>query len=145
MAPSVKGTIESLNYINISFLKETKDLTKPIIIPDSNYRIITPNGEDTTEYRKDLETLIKESSGNTITCYNDGSQTESGVGTGFLTTDNKSPLNIINNSYFKLPEFCSVFQAEVTAIRKVTTKTVTQPTDSFSTLQALSAKLSSMS
>ena len=80
MAPSVKGTIKSHSYINNSFLnelniskKETTDLTKPILILDRNYHITTPNDDDPTNYRKDLETLIKESSENTITSYTDGS------------------------------------------------------------------------
>ena len=63
---------------------------------------------------------MKESSDNTITCYTAGSRTESGVGSGFLTTANNLPHN--RNSSFKLPGFCSDFQAEVTAIRKVTTR-----------------------
>ena len=155
-APSVKGTIKSHSHINNNFLnelniskKETKGLTKPILILDRNYHITTPNDEDTTNYRKDLEKLIKESSDNTITCYTDGSRTDSGVGAGFLTTTNNSPHNIINHSSFKLPDFCSVFQAEVTAIKEVTTtlqhnrsKTIVIWTDSLSTLQALSSKLS---
>ena len=155
-APSVKGTIKSHSHINNNFLnelniskKETKDLTKPILILDRNYHITTPNDEDTTNYRKDLEKLIKESSDNTITCYTDGSRTDSGVGAGFLTTTNNSPHNIINHSSFKLPDFCSVFQVEVTAIKEVTTtlqhnrsKTIVIWTDSLSTLQALSSKLS---
>ena len=78
-APSVKGTIKSHSYINNNFLnelniskKETKDLTKPILIT-------TPNDDDTTNYRKNLDKLIKESSDDTITCYTDGSRTDSGV------------------------------------------------------------------
>ena len=155
-APSVlKGTIKShsciknnfLNELNIS-KKETKDLTKPILILDSNYHITTPNDDDTTNYRRNLDKLIKESSDNIITCYTDGSRTDSGVGACFLTTTNTSPQNIINDSSFKLPDFCSVFQAEVIAIREVTTalqhnrsKTIVIWTDSLSTLQALSSKL----
>ena len=97
--------------------KETKDLTKPILILDRNYHITTSNDHDTTNYMKDLDKLINESSDNTITCYTDGSRTDSGVGTGFFTTTNNSPHNIINYLSFKLPDFCSVFQAEVSAIR----------------------------
>ena len=185
LRPSVcKGTIKSHSYINDNFLnelniskKETKDLTKPILILNRNYHITTPNDEDTTNYRKDLDKLIMESSDNTITCciqdtlssralglaecareqrylaynitcYTDGSRTESGVGAGFFTTTNNSPHNIINYSSFKLPDFCSVFQAEVSAIKEVTTtlqhnrsKTIVIWTDSLSTLQALSSKL----
>ena len=154
-APSVKGTIKSHSYINNNFLNElniskkvTKDLTKPILILDRNYHITTPNDDGTTNYRKNLDKLIKDSSDKTITCYTDGSLTDSRVGAGFLTTTNNSPHNIINYSYFKLPDFCSVFQAEVTAIREVTTtlqhnrsKTIVIWTDSLSTLQALSSKL----
>ena len=154
-APSVKGTIKSHSNINNNFLnelniskKETNDLTKPILILDRNYHITTPNDDDTTNYRKNLDKLIKESSDNTITCYTDGSQTDSGVGAGFLTTTNNSPHNIINYSSFMLPDFCSVFQVEVTAIREVTStlqhnrsKTIFIWTDSLSTLQALSSKL----
>ena len=105
----------------------------------------TPNDDDTTNYRKNLDKLIKESSDNTITCYTDGSRTDSGVGAGFLTTTNNSPHNIINYSAFKLPDFCSVFQAEVTAIREVTTtlqhnrsKTIFIWTDSLSSLYSTS-------
>ena len=47
---------------------KAKDLTKPILILDRNYKKTTPNDEDTINYRKDLETLIKESSDKTITC-----------------------------------------------------------------------------
>ena len=151
--PVSKGTIKSHSYINNNFLdelnfskKETKDLTKPILILDRNYHITTPNDDDTTNYRKNLDKLIKESSDNTIKWYTDGSRTDSGV--GFLTTTNNSPHNIINYSSFKLPDFCSVFQAEVTALREVTTtlqhnhsKTIVIWTDSLSTLQALSSKL----
>ena len=94
-APSVKGTIKSPSYINNNFLnefniskKETKDLIKPIIILDRNNHVPTPNDDDTTNYRKNLDKLIKESSDNTITCYTDGSRTDSRVGAGFLTTTN---------------------------------------------------------
>ena len=79
-----------LNELNIS-KKETEDLTKPILILDRNYHITTPNDDDTTNYGKDLEKLIKESSDNTITCYlhwRRGSRTDSGGGAGFLTTTN---------------------------------------------------------
>ena len=69
--------------------KKNKDLTKPILILDRNYHITTPNDDDTTNYRKNLAKLIKLSSDNTITCYTDGSWTDSGV--GFLTTTNNSP------------------------------------------------------
>ena len=133
---------------SISQRRKPKDLTKPILILDRKYHITTPNDEDATNYRKDLDKLIKEFSDNTITCYTDGSRTDSGVGAGFLTTTNNSPHNIINYSSFKLPDFCSVFQAEVTAIKEVTTtlrhnrsKTIVIWTDSLSTLQALSSKL----
>ena len=92
-------TTSKNSYINNNFLNELnisknkiKDLTKPILILD----ITTPSDDNTTNYRKDLEILIKESSYNTITCYTDGSRTDSGVGAGFLTTTNNSPHNIIN-------------------------------------------------
>ena len=124
----LNGTIKSHSYINNNFLnalniskKETEDLTKPILVLDRNYHITTPKDDDTTNYRKDLDKLIKESSDNTITCYTDGSRTDNGVGAGFFNTTNNSPHNIINYSSLKLPDFCLVFQAEVTAIRKVTT------------------------
>ena len=106
-APSVKGIIKFHSYINNNFLnelnfskKQTKDITKPILILDRNYHITTPNDDDTTNYRKNLDKLIKESSDNTITCYTDGSRTDSGVGAGFLTTTNNSPHNIINYLIF---------------------------------------------
>ena len=92
IAHNVKGTIKFHSYINNSFLynlniskTEAMDLTKPILILDRHYHITTPN-EDKTNYRQGLETLIKESSDNTITCYTDSSRTESGVVAGFSTT-----------------------------------------------------------
>ena len=121
-------------------MKEIKDLTKPILILDSFYHITTPNDDDTTNYINNLETLINESSDNTITCYTDGSRTESGVGPGFLTTANNSPHKITNHPYFKLPDFSAVFQIKVTAIGEVTTTILH---NRLSTLQALSSKFSS--
>ena len=112
-APSVKGAIKSHSYINNNFLnefniikKETKDFTKPILILDRNYHITTPNNDKTTDYRKDLDKLIKESSDNTTKCFSDGSRTNSGIGAGYLTTTKNSPHNIINYSSVKLPDFC---------------------------------------
>ena len=102
-ALSVKGTIKSHSFINNNFLnelniskKETKGphQTHPYLrqkIPHHN-----THNEDATNYRKDLDKLIMESSDNTITCYTDGSRTDSRVGAGFLTTTNNSPHNIIN-------------------------------------------------
>ena len=52
---------------SISQRRKPKDLTKPILILDRKYHITTPNDEDATNYRKDLDKLIKESSDNTIT------------------------------------------------------------------------------
>ena len=118
-APSVKGTIQSHSYINNNMSKkETKDLTKPILILVRNYHITTPNDDDTTNYRKDLDNLIKEFSDNTIRFYTDSSQTDSGVEVCFLTTTHNWPHNIINYLSLKLPDFCSVFRAEVKAIRE---------------------------
>ena len=57
-----------MNLLPISKNK-TKDLTKPFFILDRTYHISTSNDVDTTNYKKDLETIIKKSSDNTIMCY----------------------------------------------------------------------------
>ena len=100
MAPSVKCKIKSHSYTNNSFLNElniSKKETADLIIPILSYTEITTSLHtmtltvDATKYRKELETRVKESFDNTITFYTDGSRTESGVRTGFLTTANNSP------------------------------------------------------
>ena len=80
-----------------------------------------------------------------MTCYTDGSGTDLGRGVGLIITMNKNNTIIYKNSY-KIPDNCTVFQAELTAI-KVTceylydhsNKHIIIWTDNLSSIQAVTA------
>ena len=115
---------------------------------DKNYSIRSPNSDTMDEYRHSLPERIDTYHENSIMCYTDGSSTEEGVGGGYLTTTKNITSEIIKENSFKLPDHCSVFQAEVMAIKEGATsmldyrdKTITFWSDSLSALQALSNKL----
>ena len=100
-------------------------------------------GQDTDEYRNKLPNLIDTTQPDTITCYTDGSRTESGCGSGYIITTNNNNTTL-KESYFKLPDHCSVFQAELTAIMDACNNLTTMEnkqiiiwTDSLSSIQAL--------
>ena len=80
----------------------------------------------------------------TITCYTDGSKTEQGTGYGSTTTTNNNKTELDSQSS-KLPDYCTVYQAELTAITKAATaltestnnKNIVFFTDSQSSIEAL--------
>ncbi|MCP4492161.1 MAG: hypothetical protein GY820_33365, partial [Gammaproteobacteria bacterium] len=87
--PFCKGTIKAHTTINNNFLdtlpipKTTpRDLTKPCMRLESKFKIDNPNN-NIIEYRETLEKLIGDTPHDTISCYTDGSRTESGSGAGF--------------------------------------------------------------
>ena len=152
IAPTGKGIIEAHSTINNRFLKEAditksapRDLMKPAMILNRKYTIYLPNDKDT--YRQTLFTIIPEQSDEVITSYTDGSKTEHGTGGGYIITTNNNTHTIMEAS-FKLPDFCTVYQAELIAITEAAKKlhnyrgkTITFWTDSLSSIQAISSTI----
>ena len=149
--PFCKGTIKAHTTINNNFLDTLpipktapRDLTKPCMRLESKFKIDNPNN-DLIEYRRTLEKLIKDTPNDTISCYTDGSRTDSGSGAGFIiTTDNND--TTMKEAHFKLPDYCTVFQAELTAIKEAciylesqNNKNIIIWTDSLSSIQALAS------
>ena len=106
---------------------------------------MTLPGPDNTTYRNELQHVIDSLHPDIITCYTDGSGTDQGRGVGLIITTNKNNTIIHRNSY-KIPDYCTVFQAELTAI-KVTceylydhsNKHIIIWTDNLSSIQAVTA------
>ena len=154
-APVGKGVIKAHSTISNDFLADLdlpgnkfRDLVKPILVLDKNYSITYPDSDTMDEYRHSLLERVGTQCVNSILCYTDGSSTEEGVGGGYLTTTKNNESDIITECSFKLPDHCSVFQAEVMAIKEGATsmlelrnKTITFWSDSLSALKALSNKL----
>ena len=65
--------------------------------------------------RDEISNTINDLPRETITCYTDGSKTDQGTGYGFVITTNDNVEEIHTHSA-KLPDFCSVYQAELIAI-----------------------------
>ena len=146
-----KGTIKAHTTINNKFIedlnippKEERDLSKPTLNLDRTFTVTT-SGDNNLEYRNNLPYIIDNLPSDTITCYTDGSSTSSGCGAGYIiTTDNNN--TILDEKSFKLPDYCTVFQAELTAIREActylanfTNKNIIIWTDSESSILAVSA------
>ena len=147
--PKTRGTILAHTTINNNFLSELDipkrhdmDLTTPVLNLDRNFSVTTP-GVDTEEYRSSLPILIDNLQPDIITCYTDGSKTDTGCGSGYIITTNNNK-DIIEEKHFKLPDHCTVFQAELSAIREACNylnnehnKHIIIWTDSLSSIQAL--------
>ena len=147
--PKIKGTIHAHTTINNEFIADLnipkcfdRDLTTPVLNLDRNFIVMTP-GENTEDYRRNLHNLIENTHPNTITCYTDGSRTEAGCGSGYIITTNNNDTKL-KETYFKLPDHCSVFQAELSAIRDACNNLTAEEnkhiiiwTDSLSAIQAL--------
>ncbi|XP_063691333.1 uncharacterized protein LOC134823698 [Bolinopsis microptera] len=146
-----KGTIKNHTTINKQFMADliippraTRDLTTPTMMLGRHFTVTTP-GADTTEYRNSLQNTIDNITSETITCYTDGSLTDSGCGAGYIiTTDNNN--TTLEERSFKLPDYCTVYQTELTAIieacKYLSTYTNTHIiiwSDSLSSIQAISA------
>ena len=151
--PSCKGTIKAHSSINNDFLDTLpipktapSDLTKPCMRLERNFTIDNPT-KDLTEYRRTLEDSIRDTSSDTISCYTDGSRTDSGSGAGYIITTDNNNLTI-KESHFKLPDYSTVFQAELLAIKEACNylssqnnknKNIIIWTDSLSSIQALAS------
>ena len=151
--PSTK-TIKSHTTINNEFMKDLnipqtakKDLMTPTMNLGQKFLIIKP-GNNMMEYRDNLQQTIDNLPSEYITCYTDGSKTDAGSGAGLIiTTDNNN--TIIYESSIKLPDYCTVFQAELVAISEACKHLITTTntnnkhiiiwTDSLSSIEAITA------
>ena len=142
--PDLKGTITSHSKIIDTYIKEKVkppkgdlDLTTPITNLERNFSIEIPD-------RTNVEQIINENK-SSISCYTDGSKSESGTGYGYhISHDEKCEFEQSS----KLPNYCTVYQAEMSAIASVTgkllddqttNKKVTIFTDSQASLYQLQA------
>ena len=152
-APSGRGIIKAHSTISNDFLADLglpklslRDLTKPVLILDRSYNVTIPDADSLGDYRQSLIFSVSDLQENSIVCYTDGSRTDAGVGGGFLTTTDNTSSSIISECSFRLQDYCSVFQAELIAIKEGATsllqcrnKSITIWSDSLSALQALSS------
>ena len=123
-APKTKGTIYAHTTINNDFLADLnipksapRDLIKPHTTLNRKFKANTPE-DNINEYRQSLTEIIKNTPSDTITCYTDGSRMETGCGAGYIITTNNNE-TIINETSFRLPDYCTVYQAELTAINEI--------------------------
>jgi ribonuclease HI len=81
-----------------------------------------------------------------ITCFTDGSRTDTGCRVDYIITTNNNNNNntTICETSYKLPDYCTVFQAELTAIREAcnylantSNKHIIVWTDSLSSIKAV--------
>ena len=137
-----RGTIRRHSTLSNGFVESLDlpsrdlDLTKPIVNLDQKFVTAVPS-------RDEVADLIKKFPKEAITCYTDGSKTESGTGYGFtITTDNNE--TEIHSYSAKLPDYCTVYQAELYAMEAAANwlveyngHCITILTDSLSGLQSL--------
>ena len=152
-APKTKGTIYAHTTINNDFLADLnipisapRDLIKPHTTLNRKFKANTPE-DNINEYRQSLLEIIKNTPSDTITCYTDGSRMETGCGAGYIITTNNNE-TIINETSFRLPDYCTVYQAELTAINEVckllnneNNKDIIIWTDSLSSIKTLTTYL----
>ena len=140
--PLRKGTIKHHTTLNNKYLddlqlpKAEKDLTKSRLSLKMNYNIDLPD-------REEISNIINQISPDAITCYTDGSKTDQGTGYGYIITTSNNNNEILSTSA-KLPDFCTVHQAELTALTAAgeslldyTNKNIYLLTDSQSALYTL--------
>jgi len=137
-----QGTIKRHSTLNNGFVESLElptydlDLTKPVMNLEQNFVTATPLREEVAE-------LINNIPMDSITCYTDGSKTESGTGYGFIITTNNNNTEIHSHSA-KLPDYCTVYQSELYAMEAAASwlanykdHDINILTDSLSGLQAL--------
>ena len=146
---SGKGIIKSHVSLNNAYIDDLNlpvhsemDLMPPVMNLERKYTSDLPS--DTGNYRQTISKTIETLETSVISCYTDGSETQSGTGGGFVITTNNN-VEILHESSFKLPDYCSVFQAELTAIteaaeycsKNLTSRNIVFFSDSLSSLQSL--------
>ena len=147
---SKRKTFHAHSTINNNYLKATgipkgsQDLTKPLLKLTTNYSLQDTRSTDLSEVRKGIAQSIDNLPTDTVICYTDGSKTDSGTGYGFTISDSG---DILAEGSAKLPDFCSVYQAELSAIHHAARalnnlegREVVFYTDSLSSIQALQNK-----
>ena len=151
-APTGKGFIKAHTTINNDYItdlnlpKAERDLTKPTLTLHRDYVLIYPSEEEKDYYKSNFSSTIEHIPPDTISCYTDGSKTEHGTGYGYLIITNNNT-NTITEYSAKIPDFCSVYQAELLAItaaaeemKLVTNQDIIILSDSLSSLQTLNNK-----
>ena len=146
-------TITSHTEINNEYIENlglpnaTKDRMKPKLVLERSYTVNYPKNDEAEIYIASIDAFIAGIPPNTITSYTDGSKTDSGeTGYGFInTTDNNK--TTINTGSAHLPSFCSVYQAELSALTAgaedlagVTGRNIIFQSDSKSAVQTLTNK-----
>ena len=136
---------DSLSSIQaISSLSARSRTTRDYMMLGRHFTVTTP-GSDNTEYRDLLQNTIDNITSETITCYTDGSRTDSGTGAGYIITTNNNNTTLEERS-FGLPDYCTVYQTELTAIIEAckylssyTNTYIIIWSDSLSSIQAISS------
>jgi len=142
--PNRKGSIRFHSTTNNKFIKDLNlpaaemDLTTTRLNLKRKYGSVIPE-------RNTQEQILKEIHEDEITCYTDGSKTEDGTGFGFIITTKQNKTELAA-CFAKLPDHCSVYQAELIAINKAAEimqtqntrqKQITFFTDSQSAIESL--------
>ena len=152
-APSGKGIIKAHSTLSNKFLHtlninrhDSWEITKPKIVLDHSYTITYPTASLTEDYKNRLNSDIIVASTHGICCFTDGSKTEHGTGGGFVISDTRT--KTITEHSFKMKDYCTVFQAEMAAIKHAAeeliifnNQQITFWSDSLAALQALSNKI----
>jgi ribonuclease HI len=151
-APTGKGFIKAHTTINNQYIADLelpraeRDLTKPMLTLHRSYTLEYPTGNH-DDYKSGLQEVIERLPSTTITCYTDGSRTDCGTGYGYMITTNNNAAEVARCSA-KMPEYSSVFQAELSAIsaaaeelKDYTDREIIFLSDSMASLQALSSKI----
>ena len=153
--PTGSGIFNAHSTINNEFIKNldmpkaNKDLIKPKLAFNKSYKLQYPKGTTELElYKGNLKEAISKINPEAITCYTDGSKNEKDdTGYGYIITTHNNSTEL-HKVAAKMPNFSSVFQAEVTAIttsaiklQGTCGKEIIFLTDSLSALQTLNNKL----
>ena len=148
-----KGTITAHSTINNEYIKNLQlpsgkpDHIKPVLNTTQPYIIHLPIQDELNTHRQNIGTIINNLDKEVITCYTDGSKTSEGTGMGYHISSNNNTTTINQKSY-KLPDHCTVYMAELLAIKEASNYLLSEEqhdrkisflTDSLSSLQALTA------
>ena len=126
--------------------KAERDLSIPTMMLKRHFTVTTPELTTlNTSIHIKIQNTIDNIYSETITCYTDGSRTDSGSGAGYIITTENNNTTLEERS-FNLPDYCTVYQTELTAIieacKYLSTYTDTHiiiGSDSLSSIQAISS------
>ena len=140
--PPEKGKIIHHSTINNTFLDQLNlpkgdyDLIKPTSLLNRHYSTLIPD-------RNEVQGIIADLPDTALVCYTDGSKSDTGTGFGYTASIRSD--NTFNREFSaKLPDYCTVYQAELAAIThaaaslsQVTEQNITIFTDSQSSINSL--------